>query len=286
MKLARILGIPIKINDYFILLIIAYTFLGVLPNIVIIFFTVLIHELAHSIESLRKGIKVKEIELFPFGGVARLEYIDVNSNNEFTIAVAGPLINFIIAGIGFILLHYKGINYWLLFLIRTNLVIGLFNLIPALPLDGGRMYRSIKSTKYGVKNATHKASKNGKIFSVILFFLGSLGVYFKINDISMPILAIFLFISANSQDKTASYQFIRFLSRKKEQYNNSELMETENYVLKKDYVIEDLISYLKPGKYSFFFIINDNGKIIKTLSEEQIINAYFKYGSKKEINYL
>jgi predicted transcriptional regulator len=55
-------------------------------------------------------------------------------------------------------------------------------------------------------------------------------------------------------------------------------METENYVIKKDYTINELISYLKPEKYSFFFIINDNGKIIKTLSEEQLINSYFKYG--------
>ncbi|MBZ4687270.1 MAG: stage sporulation protein [Clostridia bacterium] len=280
MRIAKIFNVPVKINDFFLILILAYTFLGVLPQVLILFSIVLVHEFAHCLAALKRGIGVKEMELFPFGGIAHLDFFEADSNHEFHVALAGPLVNFIMAGMGFILLNYWGINYWIIFFIRTNLVIGLFNLLPALPLDGGRLYRSIKAPKYGIQRATRAASRQGKIIATSLFMAGAIGLYYRFCDISVAILAIFLYISAGGQYKTASYHFIRFLSRKKEQFATRRIMEAENYIAKEDLSLEETISLLKPEKYGILLLVDEKGNITKKLSEEQIINAYFKYGPK------
>ena len=95
MKLGTIYGIRLIINDYFLLLLLGYALLGVLGQVLIIFGLVLYHETAHVLAARRYGIKVREVELLPFGGVARLEQmLEAKPSVEIRVALAGPLSNF------------------------------------------------------------------------------------------------------------------------------------------------------------------------------------------------
>ena len=161
---------------------------GILTSI--LFFTsVLAHELAHSIVAQRKGIPVRSITLFIFGGVSQITEEPKKPKDEFRMAIAGPLTSLVIGGIcwgGWFWLHgmtgpaefVSAVAYWLGLI---NIFLAVFNLIPGFPLDGGRMLRSVLWGRSGnLHNATKTASNIGRgvgyafIFGgIFLIFRGS-----------------------------------------------------------------------------------------------------------------
>jgi len=179
---------------------------------VIIFGSVILHELGHSLVAMHFNINVKEIILLPIGGVAELLYLPKNPKREFLIAIAGPMVNIIIILISLsILLLFKSLSinnyllyYILIYTIKINGIMFLFNLLPVFPLDGGRIYRSYLTKKYGFLEATEKAAKLGKRISILLLIISVLQIFHIIDvwegfNIFTIIIAIFLYTSADME---------------------------------------------------------------------------------------
>lgn len=196
-KLGRILGIPIGVHASWFLIFALITWslstgffppeypglpttwywiLGVLTSL-LFFGSVLVHELGHSVMALRHGINVRGITLFIFGGVAQIEREPDTPGAEFRIAVAGPLTSLVL-GVSFAVLWLfdRGIPYlaapsaWLM---RINLMLAFFNLIPGFPLDGGRVLRAIVWKFTGnFERATRVASSAGQLVAAGFIGLG------------------------------------------------------------------------------------------------------------------
>jgi Zn-dependent protease len=171
-----------------------------------VFGCVLLHELGHALMARRFGIGTVDITLYPIGGVARLERMPRAPGTELLIALAGPAVNFAIAaGIGGLIvagaatLGLTGgmLSSFFFELLVINLALGLFNLIPAFPMDGGRVLRAILSTSVGRVKATRAASMVGQVLAVVFVIWGfstSSG-----NPIHLA-LAAFIFIAARSEE--------------------------------------------------------------------------------------
>jgi len=148
------------------------------------FASVMLHELAHSLMAIRHGIDIPEITLFIFGGVSRLSQEPADPNTEFKVAVVGPLTSFALAA-AFWALHslLQGFEPSLIvvvigYLMWINLALGIFNLVPGFPLDGGRLLRAFLWWKTGsLTRATKVASDFGKGFAVALMILGGLQIF-------------------------------------------------------------------------------------------------------------
>jgi Zn-dependent protease/CBS domain-containing protein len=144
---------------------------------VMLFVCVLLHEFGHSLVALRYKISVGRITLFIFGGVSMITAEPPSATAEFWIAIAGPLVSFALALICYQgrLLFSAGSPMWALagYLALLNLVLGLFNLIPGFPLDGGRVFRAIVwgATK-SFQRATSIAANTGRFFGFAMIFLG------------------------------------------------------------------------------------------------------------------
>jgi len=157
-----------------------------LISALLLFVSVLLHELAHSLVARRSGLKVKNITLFIFGGVSNIEQEPKSPGVEFWMALVGPLTSLFIGAVCFLLLlplrgtrsQLEGI---LFYLAVSNILLGLFNLIPAFPLDGGRVLRAIVWKITGsLQTATRAASLSGQVFAY-LFILGGLWLIFAGN---------------------------------------------------------------------------------------------------------
>jgi Zn-dependent protease/CBS domain-containing protein len=146
------------------------------------FGSVLAHELMHSLVSQRQGIPVQSITLFIFGGVSQITEEPKQPKDEFRMAIAGPLASLVIGGILFgIYYTWRGTNtfstqfitaiaYWLGYI---NLILGVFNLIPGFPLDGGRVFRSLLWWRSGnLRRATMIASNVGRAVGFLFIFIG------------------------------------------------------------------------------------------------------------------
>ena len=154
---------------------------GIITSL-LFFGSVLVHELMHSIVSQRQGIPVQSITLFIFGGVSHITEEPKQPKDEFRMAIAGPLSSLVIGGIlfgvyfgwrnvdNFTIQFITAIAYWLGYI---NLVLGIFNLIPGFPLDGGRVFRSLLWWRsHNLKSATKTAANIGRAVGFLFIFAG------------------------------------------------------------------------------------------------------------------
>lgn len=153
----------------------AYWLMGITAAI-LLFVSVLLHELSHSLVARWKKIKVSSITLFFFGGVAHISKEDMKPKSEFLMAIAGPLFSLVWAGVCYGLYRWDGnlfVTAITFYLYQLNFILAIFNLVPGYPLDGGRAFRAVLFGYYkDLKKATKIASTGGKFVAAVLFFIG------------------------------------------------------------------------------------------------------------------
>ena len=181
----------------------------------LLFLCVVIHELAHSLTAVRMGFPVRDIVLLPLGGVAQMERMPERPSQELLMAIAGPLSNLIIAGLlavagsllspvsigsglGRLLLHPTNLGWkdMLPYLIVTNVGLALFNLLPAFPMDGGRVLRALLATAMPHTRATALAVSVGQGLAWLLGLAGLLTTNFV-----LILIAIFVYAGATQEGR-------------------------------------------------------------------------------------
>src|SRR5438105_8011636 len=183
----RIAGIQLRIHVTFLLLIgwLAMGSASAAIFVLLLFLCVVLHEFGHAIAAKGYGINTPDITLLPIGGVARLERMPEEPKQELVIAIAGPLVNVIIASCLYVVIGARGhmgpetamqSGDMLIGLFQINIWLVLFNLLPAFPMDGGRVLRALLATKMSYARATQTAATVGQAFAFIFGVIGLFGV--------------------------------------------------------------------------------------------------------------
>jgi Zn-dependent protease/CBS domain-containing protein len=220
-KIGRAAGIDVKVHWTFLLLLAYFAFAGyqrtgsvtsaLVTTIIIValFLCVLLHEFGHSLVAQRLGIEIQDITLLPLGGLARMKTLPEKPWDEVKIAVAGPLVNVVLAPVFFAVALLLGsglqaptsilegggsIGKIFSYLAFINIALVVFNMIPAFPMDGGRVLRGLLATRLGPVRATDISASVGQAFAVLFFILG----IFNGNPI-LALIAVFIFFGANGE---------------------------------------------------------------------------------------
>ena len=244
------------------------------------FLSVITHELAHSLMAIRSGIHIPEITLFIFGGMARLSEDARDPKTEFKIAIVGPLTSFALAAVfGLIYYALRGIQPSIVvelfgYLSWINVALGIFNLLPGYPLDGGRVLRAIWWWKTGsVVDATRVASDWGKGLAIALMVLGGLQIFAGNLIGGVWIILIGLFLRGIAE---ASYQEVA-LRKTLEGARANDVMIRDVVTASPDMSLKRAISdrFLRYG-YRGFPVTDDDQVVglisldnVKGLSEEE-----------------
>ncbi|HUS98049.1 MAG TPA: site-2 protease family protein [Hyphomicrobiaceae bacterium] len=219
--LGRILGVAIRVHMTFFLLLawLAATYwaaggpavaaYGVM-FVVLLFGCVVLHELGHAMAARSYGIRTEGITLLPIGGVAALERMPEKPAQEISVAIAGPLVNVVIAAILLIVLGgtldfarlekipETNITNLATRLAAANIVLAVFNMIPAFPMDGGRVFRALLGYLYTYSQATRIAARVGQMVAFLFALLGLLG-----NPL-LILIAMFIFFAASAESNAVS----------------------------------------------------------------------------------
>ncbi|MCD1295906.1 hypothetical protein CUJ83_12965 [Methanocella sp. CWC-04] len=280
LKIASVMGIPIKLHITFLLILplIAYAFatnpadfgfnyvedtfvrysMGTIAAI-LLFACVLIHELGHSYVAVKNNIKISDITLFLFGGVSSMEDIPRNPRIEMKVAIIGPIIS-IILGIVFGLLYY-GVpvlrdypiaNTMVFLMTYLNLMLGFFNILPAFPMDGGRVLRSFLAMRMPYIQATRYAVGAGKIFA---YMLGLFGLLLGFAGIWLIIIAFFIYIAAGEEERST------LVSITLEGTKVKDLMTRDVMTVDPDMSVADCIDWMFKYKHLGYPVV-ENGKVI------------------------
>ena len=179
----------------------------------LLFVSVLVHELAHSLVARLRGIEVDGITLFLLGGVTRLRSEPSTALEEFAIASVGPATSILLAGLFWLMLQpFDASNSMvmgiLIYLAVMNLVLGLFNLLPAYPMDGGRIFRSIVWAVTGnARRATTIAAWGGQAFGLAFVAFGLYSMWRgNLGGLLIVLVGVFLFVSAGHSSRRAAGQ--------------------------------------------------------------------------------
>ena len=259
-----------------------YWIMGIV-GAVILFISILLHELSHSLLSIRYGIRVHQIILFIFGGISEIKDETKDFKKEFKISVVGPLTSYALSGLFWILFitisyindsaqniggYLTIIEGILLYSSMVNLIIGSFNLIPAFPLDGGRMLRAgLTKWKKDFDQATSIASKIGIAISFGIMGLGFVAIFRGSFVGGFWLIIIGWFLNSGAQ----TYLQQNELSNRLKGIKLKEIMNQNFIAVKPDLKISDLIAnYFNVYWKSAFPVINDQNQLVGMVTTESV----------------
>src|SRR5215471_9639061 len=252
-----------------------------LAFLLLLFACVLAHEFGHIFTARAFGVATPDVTLLPIGGLARLERIPERPIEEFLIAIAGPLVNVVIA-LGLVIFAGAHLNMGDLATVEStrvslidrlavvNLFLVLFNMIPAFPMDGGRVLRALLATRLGFVRATEIAAFIGQGFAFVLGFAGLFG-----NPL-LIFIAIFVYLAASGEAHSVA---LRAMSQG---VPVGTAMMTQFATLTPDADVEEAVQTLLRTSQSEFPVVDGNGSPVGLLARGDII-FFFKDPAPTEI---
>lgn len=253
--------------------------MGYTKEMFILFLFVMLHEMAHVIFAVMYKLRVETIEIFPFGGVARIGNIEgVEAHKEIIIAMAGPGANIIAASI-ILALNRAGVSIPdFSYLMNVNITLALFNLLPGLPLDGGRMLRAALAYYTGFKKATRTSAVMGKIIAMALLFVGIIVYIYGNLNISLLVIPFFIFISAVNEENGIMYTIMKNITNKNSDFITRGVMDTTGICVYENVMIREVLKNFDLNRYHLIVVINSEMKIRAVFTESQVFEALSFYG--------
>lgn len=285
MRILKAHGADIHINPFFVLVLLMYASVGLFLETIFAFWVVALHELAHVVVARGLGFRVERLELLPFGGVVQFDKaFDGTRGSEIAIALAGPLHNFVFAGLAFVLLRRETVPPGFgKFIFELNLAMGLFNLLPAIPLDGGRVFRAVLSDRIGMARATAVAVNMGRILGLLILALGIYLVLTGRGNVFLPSLGGFLIFAASRESEKVSYLRIKDSLRKKERLISDGSMYVEVIASHEATSLVGVIRKFTPGKVSVVMVFDSNLNILGFVTEVAVLEGMGRYGPNAPI---
>jgi stage IV sporulation protein FB len=288
-RIARIAGIDVRIHVTFLLLLAYFGYQGYahdhsaagavasLVRVLSLFLCVLLHEFGHALAAARYGIKTPDITLLPIGGVARLQRMPDKPGQELVVAIAGPLVNVVIAAAIFLGFRVRaglglqqidnpttGLLEWLLL---VNVVLVVFNLIPAFPMDGGRVLRALLAMRLSYSQATRIAARVGQVLALGFCLLALMG-----GGWMLLLIAIFVYFGAGQEAAAAQ---MRDLARG---VAVSEAMVTDFRTLTVHDTLENAVEALLRTSQHEFPVLDPSGNVVGLLTRNDMIHALRLHG--------
>ena len=235
-----------------------------------------LHELAHVFTAKAFRLPVPEVELTPFGGVARMEDISqATPLQQFLVAAAGPAMSWLCCLICAGLLQLKWVNMaQIQGLLRWNLLLLCFNLIPVLPLDGGRMMQALLMPWLGWQKAMRILAGAGVLVGLVMNVLAIWGAVHGVANLSLVIAGCYMMYAAHISRTMAAVQCIHGIIAKKTKLEREKILRVEWLGVTGNTSAAELFRRMSPGKYHRIIVLKEDGlNIIGELDDSSLVNA-------------
>ncbi len=269
----------LRVHYLFLLPLLIWAATGHLLPGALAFFSVLVHEFGHLVAAKQLGLTPREVQLLPFGGVASLEEnLGLDPQAEMHIALAGPWTSLLLIGAAVLLRVIFPTQDLFESFLQMNVILVIFNLLPALPLDGGRVYRAHLVSELGFRAGTTRAVRASRWCSLVFLLVGAALALVSPLALNFIIMAGFLYFSSRRMLEQSSMQLLAYLGSKQREMAKSGTMATVVLAVAPDCQVGDLLNYFVPKKYHLLYVIGAGGEVLGTISEEQVLQAIFTQG--------
>ena len=288
-RIATILGTEIRIHVTFLLLVAWYAIeagraggreaaIATAVFLLLVFLCILLHEFGHILAARRYGIRTPEVLLLPIGGLARLERLPEEPRQELVVALAGPAVTLLIAlALGAwlvltgrqqeLLLLTPGSGQLIPDLLSVNIFLLAFNLLPAFPMDGGRVLRALLARRMGLVRGTRIAARVGQFFAFILGMIGLTG-----SNLMLIIIAGFIYLAADGEAQAVETRAAG------QGVTASAVMITDLRLLPVYATLEDAVRLLLAGEQREFPVVDNDQRLEGLLTRDHLIKGLSERG--------
>ncbi len=285
MLVGTLFGVQVRINLLFLALLTFLGATGYFAHALLLLCAIVTHELAHLLVAVSYDYPVERVELFPFGGQAQLTYLPYRPGaREAVVAMAGPLNNFLLAALASVLMDTTGWRHDLvLYFYQTNLIIACFNLLPVLPLDGGRIVRAHLLGRIDYARATRRLVAAARAASLVLTFVATIAVLFGYLYINAYILALFLWWAAGRERAKGVMSQMRFLLRKKQRVLEEGLVPVTTLLAVESTRTRVLLERIAPRRYHIVEVVDRDMRSLGTLTETELLEGVAALGADSRV---
>lgn len=291
LQLGKVKGIPIVVHWSFSIFIAFILYISwqnrfstaetfwLISFVLLLFGFVILHELGHATAARRYGISTRDIIISPIGGIARLEGLPSNPIKELIVAIAGPAVNLALALLFFLIvipfsrdfipttdridLIASPLDYFR-YLLLINLSLVIFNMVPAFPMDGGRVLRALLATKFSKIKATYYASMVAKVFALLFLVIG---VYY--SHIVLAMIGGFVLFMSGSEYANTLFEHVM------NNYSAKDAVPSHHHLINEGTRIKDIVESKKEKKTSWL-VVDSYNQIIGSLP-----HTFIQYAKKK-----
>lgn len=271
----------VKVHWLFVLILLAASLVGYYVEALILVGSLLAHEIAHLMVAWVLGLEVEELLLTPFGGMARLDTtLETDPQAETSVALAGPFQSFFLAGLaGFLMGGELFDQAHVRFFFEVNSNLAFFNLIPALPLDGGRALRGLLAQRWGYRRVTQWMFWLGRLcgagmVAIALVVLAKTGSFF----VTPLVGGVFLALGAGREVDEAVYRSYRQFLLKRERLARRRVMQGEQLVVVEGTRIGEVLEHMASRRYHLVLVVDNALRPVGTLHEAELMDAFQELG--------
>ncbi len=266
----------IKLNVFFILFLFASYFAGWMQQSLILFASVLLHEFGHVLAARKLKMEVYEVELLPYGGVARMEELSKYGGiAEAAISAAGPAASLALALICY---FFRDISELINISFRYNLILCIFNLVPVIPLDGGKIARNLLVFFMGYRQATRILIMGGRAAAFALLGCNIYMLTLGSRSAALIITAVFIYIGTAKEKKFSSYYYLFTGNSTKNKLISQSRIRKRFIKAREDTRIRTAVNRFSPVTICYVQVLDEKGSIKRILSEDEIMKGFLKYG--------
>jgi len=244
------------------------------------------HEVAHLAVAWVLGLQVHEVELTPLGGMARIDAaLETDPQAETSVALAGPFQSFFLAGLA---LFLSGDRVWdqrlLRFFFDINANLAFFNLIPALPLDGGRALRGLMAQRWGYRRVTVWMVWAGRLSGLLMLGVAVVALLRTGHVYATPLVGgLFLGLGAGRELESMTYRAYGSFLRKRERMTRRRVLETRQLVAVEGTRLKELLEHLAVRPYHVVLVVDQDLRPLGTLHEAELMDAFGELGPQARV---
>lgn len=273
-SLLMVFGIPLRMHFAFPVLVVCALFLRQGAAILVLLIALFLHEAAHALAALALGRRMESIELMPFGGVARMaDALTLRPAHELIIALAGPACSLFFA---FLIFFSRFTGLFARELFQANLALAAVNLLPALPLDGGRALRALFSARLGRARATKLFARVGVALGVLILLLGLFAATQGVINPMLFLMGAYLIYAALEEKESLAAAQIAALHGRMARLRREGILPVRLYAVEQGTQPERLAAKLGAGVYHLFIPVDEKLQHTGMLDEGQILREFLE----------
>lgn len=247
---------------------------GILSQYLLAFAAAFLHELAHVATAGWIGEKTRQIRILAVGMNAEIEDRVCNKYERIAIYCSGPVFNGLIA-VTLLLLdtYYLCISDNMRFFVWMNMYLAMFNMLPILPLDGGKIFREILWGRIGIYAAQRNVKRTSFILAWIVTVVGAIQLYITSNNFSLLIIGLYIFFALKSGNGEAGFMNIRNIVYRRSRLMKKGIYSARDLVVMKWVRMGEIIKEMDFDQFHIIHVLDEDLRVIKTYSEQEIIDS-------------